>query len=180
VNSTPLPRVVDAAPLISLAKVGRLDVLTADSRIVLVTDTVAREVQAGADADPARLALQSGWGTRHADVPVAADLAAWHLDAGEEAVLALARLRGCAAVLDDGAAVLDDGAAVLDDGAGRKAARALGIIHTGTTGLVIEAKRQGIVMSAADLLRDLRRAGLYLPTDAILQAVLHTIGEDWT
>ncbi len=165
-NSTPLSRVVDAAPLISLAKVGRLDVLTAGSRIMLVTDTVAREVQAGADADPARLALQSGWGTRHADVPVAADLAAWHLDAGEEAVLALARLLGCAAVLDDGA--------------GRKAARALGIIHTGTTGLVIEAKRQGIVMSAADLLRDLRRAGLYLPTDAILQAVLHTIGEDWT
>jgi len=166
VNSTPLPRVVDAAPLISLAKVGRLDVLTAGNRIVLITDTVAREVQAGAETDPARLALQSGWGTRHADVPVAADLAAWRLDAGEEAALALARLRGCAAVLDDGA--------------GRKAARALGIIHTGTTGLVIEAKRQGIVMSAADLLRDLRRAGLYLPTDAILQAVLHTIGEDWT
>ncbi len=165
-NSTPLPRVVDAAPLISLAKVGRLDVLTAENRIVLITDTVAREVQAGAETDPARLALQSGWGTRHADVPVAADLAAWRLDAGEEAALALARLRGCAVVLDDGA--------------GRKAARALGIIHTGTTGLVIEAKRQGIVMSAADLLRDLRRAGLYLPTDAILQAVLHTIGEDWT
>lgn len=165
-NRTPLPLVVDAAPLISLAKVGRLDVLTAGNRIVLITDTVAREVQAGADADPARLALQTGWGTRHADVTVAADLAACRLDAGEEATLALARLRDCAAILDDGA--------------GRKAARSLGIIHTGTTGLVMEAKRQGIVLSAADLLRDLRQAGLYLPTDAILQAVLHTVGEDWT
>lgn len=165
-NRTPLPRVVDAAPLISLAKVGRLDVLTAGNRIVLITNTVAREVQAGADADPARLALQTGWGTRHPDVAVTDDLAAWRLDAGEEAVLALARLIGCTAVLDDGA--------------GRKAARALGIIHTGTTGLVIEAKRQDIVLSAAGLLRDLRQAGLYLPTDAILQAVLHTVGEDWT
>lgn len=158
-------RVVDAAPLIGLAKAGRLDVLTAGGRTILVPDTVVREVQAGTPTDPARLALQSGWGIRHADAVVSADLAACNLDAGEEATLALARLVG--------------GVALLDDGAGRKAARTLGISHTGTTGLVVEAKRLGIVTSAADVLRELRRVGLYLPNDPVLQAVLHTIGEDW-
>lgn len=115
--------------------------------------------------DPARLALRSGRGTRTADVPVPDDLAAWKIDAGEESVLALARHVGAVAVLDDGA--------------GRKAARALGITHTGTMGLVIEAKKQGLVTSAASMLRELRGARLYLPSDAVLQAILQTVREDW-
>ena len=160
-----LSRVADAGPIIVLAKVGRLDVLTAGGRSVFITETVAREVEAGRDGDPARQALQSGWGTRTADVPLSEDLAAWNLDAGEQSVLALARETGAVAVLDDGA--------------GRKAARALSVPHTGTLGLVIEAKRQGLVTSAVNLLRDLRQAGLYLPDDGILEAVLQTVGEEW-
>lgn len=161
----PVPRVADASPCIGLAKVGRLDVLSVGGRVVLITDTVAEEIQAGREDDPARQALQRGWGTRPAGIQVPAELAEWHLDAGEEATLALARHIG--------------GVAVLDDGNGRKAARALGIAHTGTIGLVVEARRQGIVTSAAELLRRLYQAGLFLPSDAILQALLQTVGEDW-
>jgi len=46
-----LSRVADTRPIIVLAKVGRLDVLTAGGRSVLVTDTVAREP---ADLSPDR------------------------------------------------------------------------------------------------------------------------------
>ncbi len=158
-------RVVDAGPLIGLAKIGRLDILTAGDRTVLVPETVAREVENGPGGDWARQALRHGWGTRTTDVPVPANLAAFGLDAGEEAALALALSAG--------------GLAVLDDGDGRKAARALNIAHIGTTGIVVEAKRQGHVLSASALLHQLRRVGIYLPTDAILEAVLQTVGEEW-
>lgn len=82
--------VVDASPLIGLAKVGRLDLLTAPNRRVLVAQTVADEVGAGSEDDPARAALAGGWGERLPVPPVPPVLAVRNLDAGEEATLTLA------------------------------------------------------------------------------------------
>lgn len=164
-SSGPLPRVVDASPLIGLAKVGRLGLLTAGGRTVIVTDTVAQEVQAGAEDDPARRALAQGWGERRAAAPVPPALAAWRLDAGEASVLALALTLGAVAVLDDGD--------------GRRAARALGVLHTGTAGVVAEGKRQGLIASARDVLQALWSAGVYLPSDPLLATLLLTVDETW-
>ncbi len=160
--SNPLLYAVDASPLIGLAKIGRLDLL---GEQVQVTETVYREVLAGDAGDPARLALASGWGGRVPDVPIPAALAALALDAGEEATLALA--------------LSTNAVAVLDDGDGRRAARALGVPHVGTAGLVLEGKRRGVVTSAADVLRALRAANLFLPPDALLSAEMALLGEKW-
>lgn len=164
-QETPIPRVVDTSALIVLAKIGRLDLLTAEGRAVWIVDTVAWEVAAGNAQDPARQALAEGFGLRAPDVAVSSALAEWRLDAGEEATIALAQDRGYTCVLDDGD--------------GRRAARALGLIHTGTIGLVTEGKRLGLLASAADTLRDLRDADLYLPDDARMNALLQTVGETW-
>ena len=50
-------RVVNASPLITLAKVGRLDLLTRGGRQLVVPTQVADEVLAGPERDPARVAL---------------------------------------------------------------------------------------------------------------------------
>jgi predicted nucleic acid-binding protein len=59
----PFVWIVDSSPFIVLAKVRRLDLLIGDNRRVLVPETVAREVEAGKEGDPARLALAAGWMT---------------------------------------------------------------------------------------------------------------------
>lgn len=50
----PLVWIVDSSPFIVLAKVGHLDLLAAPGRCVLVVETVAGEIEAGAESDPAR------------------------------------------------------------------------------------------------------------------------------
>ena len=49
--------VVNASPLISLAKIGRLDLLSAAEREVLIPAAVAKEILAGPAGDPASVAL---------------------------------------------------------------------------------------------------------------------------
>jgi predicted nucleic acid-binding protein len=160
---------VDASPLIVLAKIGRLDLLTVGGRQVQVTETVYREVLAGEANDPARLALIGGFGARTPDVPIEVAFLTWPgratLDAGEEATLALALSTGATAVLDDGDA--------------RRVAKALGILYIGTVGLVLAGKRRGVVASAADVLRALRAVHSYLPSDARLREELELLGETW-
>ena len=165
-QNTPDTAIVDASPLITLAKADLLDVLLAPTRRVWIVDTVAQEINAGPPSDPARRALQQGWGERHADVPVPPESAAWGLDAGEEAVLAFA-------LATPGAR------AVLDDGDGRRAARALGVPCIGTVGIAAEARREGRLATLAPALRLLAQAGLYLPPDSVLAPVLAAAGEVW-
>ncbi|TMB88174.1 MAG: hypothetical protein E6J45_11680 [Chloroflexi bacterium] len=55
--------VVNASPLIVLAKAGRLG-LTGDlCSAILLPDAVAHELLAGPADDPARLAVLAGWGS---------------------------------------------------------------------------------------------------------------------
>jgi len=82
--------ITDTSPLILLAKVGQLSLLETAARQVLVTDVVEIEVLTGARSDPARIALEAGWGTRVVSPPTPPSVEAFGLDAGETSVLALA------------------------------------------------------------------------------------------
>ena len=66
--------------------------------------------------------------------------------------------------------------AVLDDAQGRQCARAHGIAVIGTLGIVLFAKRQGVIQAARPVLDTLRRSGMYL-SDQILTEALRLIGE---
>lgn len=157
--------VLNASPIISLARAGHLDVVLRITREALVPEGVVREVLAGPQADPARKAIEGGWGTVVTRVEVPETVLEWGLGAGESSVIAVALERRCLAVLDDAE--------------GRACARSLGVALTGTLGLVIGARKAGVVPSAGAVLRDIVRAGLYLD-EALVRAVLRSIvGEDW-
>jgi predicted nucleic acid-binding protein len=157
--------VVNASPVIALARVNKLGLLRDLCRELLVPLPVAAEVLAGAPSDPARQAIQRGWGTPVAAERVPPELIEWGLGPGETAVLAVALERRPAT-------------AVLDDAAARACANALRVPVIGTLGVVVRARKQGLIPSAADLLTALRAAGLYLDDD-VVKAALETVGESW-
>jgi predicted nucleic acid-binding protein len=157
--------VTNASPVITLAKAGYLELLTKLPSELLLPGAVAIEILAGPATDPARQALESGWGQRTAPVALPADLIEWGLDAGETAALALAQERAPCTVL-------------LDDAAARACARACGVPLIGTLEVVLRAKKRGLVAEAAQVIRDLRKAGLHLDDRTIRLALGH-VDEKW-
>lgn len=157
--------IVNASPVIVLAKAGYLNLLTDLAAEVLLPETVATEILSGSADDPARQAVEAGWGNRINIATIPATVQALNLDPGETAVLALALEQGgCTAVLDDGKA--------------RAAARSLGLSVIGTLGVVLRAKNEGKILAAVPVLRDLRAIGLYLE-EALITAAMKSIGENW-
>jgi predicted nucleic acid-binding protein len=157
--------VVNASPIIALASVDRLHLLSDLSKEVLVPEAVVAEVLAGPPSDPARQTLLRGWGVRVAPCDIPSALLEWGLGAGETAVLAVALERGPAT-------------AVLDDAAARACARAFGMEVIGTLGVVLRAKRRAFIPSAGDVVHALRAAGLYLD-DEVARLALEAVGETW-
>jgi predicted nucleic acid-binding protein len=158
-------RVVNASPLIALAKVGRLDLLETPGLRLVVPEPVAQEVSRGEAEDPARVALERGFGAPFEKPPLDPDVLAWSLGAGESAVLAFARAHG--------------GVAVLDDREARVAARVLGVRVTGTLGIVVSAAREKRIDSAADLIHALRSNGLRVDDRVVADALSRYLGESW-
>jgi predicted nucleic acid-binding protein len=157
--------IVDASPIIALAKVGYLQLLDQPSE-TWIPETVASEVLAGSANDPGRKVLESGWGRRAAPNLLPDAVLEWGLGMGETAVLALAlEQRGRTAVLDDAAA--------------RSCARAFGVPVLGTLGLVLRAKRTGLIPSAVQVLEALLAVGLRLDHQTVRTALYHSTGERW-
>ena len=140
--------VVNASPVISLAKIGRLDLLRAAEREVLIPEAVAQEILAGPAGDPGSVALTAGDLGEPVPATSRVEVVEWGLGAGETAVLSLSLDRRATAIIDDREA--------------RAAARVLGCRFIGTLAVVIRARREGRIPSAASVIADLRRAGLRL------------------
>jgi predicted nucleic acid-binding protein len=98
--------IVDTTPVVILAKIGRLDLLTGMAHEVLLPSPVVREILKGSRADPARKAVEAGWGTEVAVHYIrVAVRSVGLLGPGEQGVLTLALKRhGSRAILDDGQA----------------------------------------------------------------------------
>jgi len=160
----PEPPACNASPLIVLARAGHLALLRAVYGTVVVPEGVASEILRGPSNDPALVGLQSeSWLMRTAVGDVPAHIAAWDLGSGEAEVLAWAnRHPGCEAILDNRV--------------GRRCARALGLPVRGTLGVVLLAKRGGVIQAARPVMDALVRAGLYLEPDLREQA-LRLVGE---
>ena len=158
--------VVNASPVISLARVGYLDLLSPLATEVLIPEAVVGEVLAGAPTDPARKALESGWGRRASPREIPSSVLEWSLGAGESAVLALALER-------------PGSRAVLDDAAARSCARVLGVPVIGTLGIVLQAKRAGLISSASQVIQSLQGIGFRLDTETLRAALLRATGEAW-
>jgi predicted nucleic acid-binding protein len=142
--------VFNASPLIVLAKAGLLDQLLPLADEVSIPEAVAREVSAVADpADPASRWIATQSSLIHPSTPITPFLMAWDLGAGESAVMSLTDAKTHAI-------------AVLDDLAARRCAQAMGLRIIGTLGLVLMAKREGIITSATRALDAIVAAGLFV------------------
>lgn len=155
--------VLNASPVILLGKIGRLDLMESLSAKAVVPNAVLLEIQAGIGKHQA-VQSTADWAAplRVADVPIPLSVERWDLGPGESQVIA-----HC---------LKDARHAILDDAQGRQCARTHGIAVTGTLGIVLVAKRQGIIQAARPVLDTLRRSGMYL-SDQILTDALRLIGE---
>lgn len=156
--------VVNASPLILLGKIGHIALLSELSDEVIIPESVVREIGAKPEGEGTLAAIASLSGARvEDDIPVPSDLAAWSLGRGESQVLALAETTpGCRAVLDDLEA--------------RRCAQSMRLPLIGTIGVVLRAKRRGVIPAARPVIEHLRRVGLYA-SDALIEQALAHLGE---
>ncbi len=157
--------VVNASPLIVLAKIDSLNLFTQLAEELVVPTAVVAEIVAGPKQDPARRFLSKA---PFATVMVVADPAVvtWDLGSGETAVLSHAfKHEGWRAVVDDAAA--------------RRCAHVLDIALIGTLGIILRARVAGVIPAATPLLRELQSNGFRLNDDIIRTALKDTVNESW-
>ena len=158
--------VLNASPIITLAKIGHLDLIVRVAPDTGIPQAVFGEITAGPEDDPGRLALESGWGKRLGRSRIHPEVLGWSLGAGETEVLSVALEKA-------------GWTAIVDDATARTCARSLGVPVIGTLGVVLRAKRQGLVTSASKIIRELRYAGLYLDDQFVRAVLKQVVGEDW-
>ena len=157
---------VNASPLIVLAKVGQINLLSAIAGEIVIPRAVAQEIAAGPADDPARI-----WLSKQEQLVVDVhtllpELWAWDLGAGETAVMAYA--------------LANEGwTAVIDDNAARKCAHSFRIPVKGTLAVVILARQKGLINSAAAVLRQMQQNDYRIHEAIVRDALARTVGEDW-
>ena len=147
-----IPAVVDSTALIGLERIQRLDLLPAIIDPVVVPPAVATE-----------FGSKPVWMIQAApkDLGMVAALRLI-VDFGESEAIALAYERGLRIILDDRKA--------------REAARRLGIPVTGTVGLIVKAKAEGIIGEIRPLL-DALEVNDFRISPALRQEALRLAGE---
>jgi len=93
--------VSNASPIIALAKINRLELLCAADHTLIIPKVVSDEILQGPLQDPARLALESGWGVQPIEVSDDPQVIEWGLGAGERGVLSVALHKKAVALVDD-------------------------------------------------------------------------------
>lgn len=149
--------VINAGPLIALSLIGRLDLLPSLFREFWIPEAVFHEVTvAGLDRPGAAELTDAVWQARIQPTPESDPLLVAELDPGEAAVISLARAHSpCWAVIDEKR--------------GRRIAHQIYRLPVkGTAGLLVQAKRQGLLKDLRVTLMDLRREGYFL-SDAVIE-----------
>jgi len=93
--------VSNASPIIVLAKINRLEFLCAADHTLIIPKAVSDEILQRPLQDPARLALESGWGTQPIEVTDDPQVIEWGWGAGETALLSAALHKKAVALVDD-------------------------------------------------------------------------------
>lgn len=156
--------IADSGPLIALSRIGQLELLPQLFGRVQVPSAVFREVTQGAAEGRSGAAevRAASW----IDV-VSADEAtssAYSLlvDEGEAEAIAVARARN---------ALL-----IIDDDRGRRLALRVGLQIKGTLGILVLAKRRGLLAHVRPLIEGLSQRGVYV-SQRLIDAVLRDAGE---
>lgn len=141
--------VVNSGPLISLARIGQLELLPAVFDQVLSPRAVFEEVTQDPTLPGAEDIAKADWlrVVEVLDRDAVERLSIW-LDAGESEVLVLAQEL--------------EATAAIDERRGRNLAVTLGVSQTGTVGILVIAKERGLIPAVTPLLDQLRTNGIRL------------------
>lgn len=148
--------VINTGPLLALPAAGRLDVRPALFRRIVVPAEVAREVAAGGRTGFALAELSAAtWLEQCAAPTPLTPFLTMALDAGEASVIALALAEKISTV-------------GIDETSGRRLARLHGLAVTGSLGILLQAKQQGLPVKLRDAIQRMRQRGIWLR--ALLEA----------
>jgi predicted nucleic acid-binding protein len=151
--------VANASPLIFLSRASHLYLLQHFAHRVLVPGPVHNEIrEKGSDDITVRAIEISPWIEVVSPPLVPEQILGWGLGPGESSVLALAYAN-------------QGMEAIIDDLAGRRCASLLGIPVRGTLGIVLAAKKRGVIPQARPIIETLIRSGMYLSRTVIEEAL---------
>jgi predicted nucleic acid-binding protein len=155
--------VINASPIILYARIGRLDVIERLAPRVIVPATVVEEIKAGirkdgTAKDAAAWALQY----QQPDISIPSSVERWDLGQGESQVISFC-LQG-------------ERWAVLDDRMARRCISAHGLTMIGSLGMILRARKLGLIDAARPWVYKLKDEGLYAEV-SLIERVLSALGE---
>lgn len=150
--------IADAGPLIAFARLHHIGLLPQLFGRVLVTDIVFTEC-AGRSDFPESALIQEAVTRKQLELCAAPDFSAFaqKIDAGEASAIAVAIEYGCGVLMDDKA--------------GRRMAMNADVPVIGTVGVLVLAKRKGLVPLVKPLLKSLAISGYFLGEEIIIAAL---------
>ncbi len=158
--------VINTGPVIALvAATGSLEWLSRLYEFVWIPREVKAEIAAGGSCAPELVAIQTAGDVikvQSASTAVPRVLIN-EIDLGEASVIHTALERRI-------------GTVAIDEKAGRRIARLHGLKVTGSIGILVKAKQQGLVASLADCLQEMRKKGIWISEELIRQALV-AVGE---
>lgn len=157
------PVVVNNSPLSGLWAIGQLTLLRDLYDSILIPNAVFAEFVATETVSRTQYVAEADWIEVVAVQNKGHVLSFANLDRGEAEVLALAAERSAQLV-------------IIDERKGRQYAEVLGLPLTGTLGVLVSAKHEGLIKTVRPHLQALQIDGLYL-SSALIQKVLTAANE---
>lgn len=130
---------------------------------IIVPDQVYQEIVVDGPFDEAKKMLPNAAWYSIIKVEISLKVAAWNLGDGESSVFSLASQK-------------PEYRALVDDLAARRCARVLGVNTLGTGGLLVLAKKRGLIQSVRKRIERLRDSGLYM-SDNVVELLAFKAGE---
>jgi predicted nucleic acid-binding protein len=158
------PIVADSGPLISFARIDRLDLIEKICGQIHIPPSVAEELAPRGERRRGASALRAAHWIMIQDLedPGSLEMVSPGLGVGERAAIALAHERNLELLIDDAA--------------GRREATRLKIVVLGSVGLLLEAKVQRVILQVRPLLNALLKEGFRL-SPALYREILQRAGE---
>lgn len=150
--------VINASPIILYARIGRLNVIERLAPRVIIPATVIEEIQAGIRKD-GTVKDATAWALQYQqpDISIPTTVERWDLGQGESQVISFC-LQG-------------ERWAVLDDRMARRCISAHGLNMIGSLGMILRARKLGLIDAARPWVYKLKDEGMYVEVSLVERAL---------
>ena len=155
--------VSNTTPILSLLKIGKLDLLRELYGKVKIPQAVYREIEMGKDRDYYIDVGKLDWIEIMPIQSASARLYLFDLDDGEAETIILAQEQAV-------------DVALMDEKLGRRYAALINVPVTGTIGVILKAKERGLITAVGPLLQELRNKSSWI-NDSLYEKALAIAGE---